>query len=126
MRPRTQSFVAAAVLFSTAALACRPEDQRTETLDPLGSQTRAELPAEVIAQLDSGSAAYREDNFAGALAHYTEATRRGPDVAAGWFGVYMAQTRLGNAAAADSALERARDVAPGATLIHPTAADTAP
>jgi hypothetical protein len=41
------------------------------------------------------------------------------DAAAGWFGIYMVEQALGIAAAADSALERARKRAPGATIIHP-------
>jgi hypothetical protein len=112
----------ALVLASSAG--CRPEDQRTETLDPQGEQTRAQLPPDVVAQLDSGTVAYRGDRFEDALAHYARVTELAPSVAAGWFGVYMVQHRLGNAAAADSALARAQGTAPGASLIHPTAADT--
>jgi hypothetical protein len=36
----------------------------------------------------------------------------------------MAQRELGDAAAADSAMARAQALAPGASLIHPTARDT--
>ena len=47
-----------------------------------------------------------------------------PDAAAAWFGVYMAEKALGNEEAAAEALERAQDVQPGATLLHPSEADT--
>jgi len=114
----------AAAAVSVEVAACRPEDQRTETIDPSGSQTRAQLPLEVVAQLDSGTTAYRADDYPSALTHYAKATELAPEVAAGWFGVYMVQHRMGNAEAADSALVRARAAAPGASLIHPTAADT--
>ena len=103
---------------------CRPEDQRTDTLDPLGSETQAQLPPDVAAQLDSGSVAFREDRIEDARRHYQRATELGPDFAAPWFGIYMVEHRLGNAAAADSAYQRAQKAAPGATLIHPTPVDT--
>jgi len=113
-------------LVLAASAACRPEDQRTDSVDLQSEQTRAQLAPEVVAELDSGTVAYRDDRFEEALAHYQRVTELAPSVAAGWFGVYMVQHRLGNAAAADSALQRAQGVAPGASLIHPTAADTIP
>lgn len=111
-----------------AAVACRPDDQRTETLDVGEAQrARQQLPPELVAHLDSGSAAYRRDDYQGSLEHYEAATRVSEEVAAAWFGVYMAQTALGNETAADSALQKARGLAPGATLIHPGGeTDTAP
>jgi len=103
---------------------CRPADQRTETLDTEGQETRAGLPLEVVAQLDSGSAAYRADDFEGALAHYTRAAELAPDATPGWFGIYMAQHSLGHDEAAMEAYKKAQELAPGASLIHPTSADT--
>lgn len=108
------------------AEACRPDDQRTETLDPQGASTRAQLPAEVVEALDSGNAAYRERRFEDALEHYRTATDAAPDEPAGWFGIYMAQSALGDSAAADSALARTRDIAPGATILHGSPEDTLP
>lgn len=114
----------AAAAFAVVVTGCRPDDQTNEAVDFEGAQAREQLPPDVVAQLDSGSNAYRVDDFERALVHYTRATELGPDYAAGWFGVYMVQHRLGNRAAADSAFQRAQRVAPGASLIHPTAADT--
>ena len=115
------------VLVMAAVVSCRPDDQRTDTFDPDGAmQTREDMPAEVVAQLDSGSAAFRLNDFEGALAHYTRVTEMAPDVGAGWFGVYMAEDALGNADAAREALERARSLVPGATLIHDDASGRAP
>lgn len=105
-------------------VACRPEDQRTDSINPSAQVTREEMTPEAVAQLDSGSAAFRADDYEAALAHYTRVTELEPDQSSGWFGVYMAQKELGNAAAADSAFERAQGLAPGASLIHPTPADT--
>ena len=118
MRPLTLALAA------LLAVGCAPEDQRTETLDVQGEGTRAGLPAAVTAQLDSGSAAYRAEDFETALAHYTRAAEMAPDEPPGWFGIYMTQHRLGNEDAAVEAFERAQGLAPGASLIHPTAADT--
>lgn len=112
-------------LLLAAAVSCRPDDRRTDTFDPEEAmQHREELPADVLAQLDSGSAAFREDDHEGALAHYTNATDLAPDLAAAWFGVYMAHHALGNLEAAQAALEKAQSVNPAATLLRPTKADT--
>jgi tetratricopeptide (TPR) repeat protein len=113
------------VLAVTGVAACAAEDQRTDTIDPeeaLGH--RESYPAGVTAQLDSGSAAFRANDLEGALRHYTRAAQLGPDVAAAWFGVYMAEDALGHDVSAAEALRRAQEVVPGATLIHPTEADT--
>jgi tetratricopeptide (TPR) repeat protein len=114
------------VLLLAAVVSCRPDDRRTDTFDPQEAmQHREDLPADVLAQLDSGSASFREDDLEGALAHYTKATELAPDLGAAWFGVYMAQHALGNMEAAEAALEKAQSVNPGATLLRPTNADTA-
>ena len=110
-----------------AASACRPDDQRTDTLDPHeGMQAREEMAPAVVAQLDSGTAAFRSDDFEGALRHYTRVTGLDPENGPGWFGVYMAEQALGRPEAAQAALERARGVVPGATLLHPSPGDTLP
>jgi len=102
-----------------ATVGCRPDDQRTDTLDPHGGmQTREEMAPEVVAQLDSGSAAFRAGDFEAALSHYRRVTELDPAVGAGWFGVYMAEDALGRSEAAAVALGRARSLEPGATLLH--------
>ncbi|NJD19814.1 MAG: tetratricopeptide repeat protein [Gemmatimonadetes bacterium] len=118
----------ALVLLLAAATACKPE----EAPQPEATQVQEEsppaqlpIPLEVAAQLDSGSAAFRADDFAGALAHYTKATELAPDLAAGWFGVFMAQEALGNPQAAQEALAKTQALEPGTSLVHPTAGDTA-
>lgn len=112
-----------AMLVALAA-ACGPGDQTTGEVTPETMQNvRASLPPGVADALDRGNAAYAADSFAAALEHYTEATRLGPEVAAAWFGVGMAQEALGDSAAAGQAMQRARDLAGGASLMHP---DTTP
>lgn len=124
MRLRLIGTVAVAL---AAALACRPDDQRTDTLDPHeGMQARVEMAPAVVAQLDSGTAAFRADDFAQALRHYTRVTELDAENGPGWFGVYMTEQALGRPEAAQAALERARGVVPGATLLHPEPDDTLP
>jgi tetratricopeptide (TPR) repeat protein len=99
---------------------CRPDDQRTESVNPeAGRESRQEFPPEVVAQLDSGNAAYEGGDFAEARRHYREAVRLDPEATPAWFGVYMAEKALGNDEAADSALRRVQSRAPGASLVHP-------
>ena len=85
-----------AVLCLAAVASCdRPADQRTDTMDVQQAiqQERESLPPDVLAQLDSGGAAFRADDHQGALTHYTKATELAPELAAAWFGVYMAHLR---------------------------------
>ena len=107
------------MLVLAAAVSCRPDDQRTDTLDPhSGMQTRYEMDPAVAAQLDSGTAAYRAQDFEASLLHYRRVTELEEGLAAGWFGVYMAERALGNEAQAEAALERARNAVPGATMLR--------
>jgi tetratricopeptide (TPR) repeat protein len=125
---RTHGFLAAVLaLAATTTAACRPSDQKTETINPQNvAQARENLPAEVVAEIDSANQAFRAGDHQGALEHYTRAKDMKGDVAAAWFGIYMAQHALGNEDAAKEALAEAQKVSPGATLIHPTARDTIP
>ncbi|HUG40768.1 MAG TPA: hypothetical protein VMM12_09790 [Longimicrobiales bacterium] len=112
-----------------AASACGPrgDDQETGSISREDvHEARESLDPAVAAALDSGNAAYRAKRYAEARDHYAEATRLGDDVAAGWFGLYMAELALGNPEAAEAAVERARALAPGASLIRPTEMDSAP
>ena len=52
------------------------------------------------------------------VAHYRAAIRIDDDEAAPWFGIYMVQRATGNAPAADSALRKARKLAPGASILR--------
>lgn len=123
---KTQVAVLAVLL--AALPGCRqPDDQRAGDIDhETIRQAREALDPVVLAQIDSGNAAYREQRYEAALGFYREAARRDPNAAAAWFGVYMGELSLGNAAAADDALRRARDAAPRTSLVvEPAPADTA-
>lgn len=119
---------AAAIALSLVLGACdRPEDQRTGSISADDVRNAAErLSPDVRAALDSGNTAYREHDFDAALRHYQRVTELDSDATAGWFGIYMAQRALGDSTAAQQALEQARGLAPGATIMHPAEGDTTP
>ena len=100
--------------------ACKPGgDQSTGSIDKKDvREARAELPAAVAMHLDSGNARYRAKQYDAALAHYRAAVRIDDKEAAPWFGLYMTHLAMGHAAAADSALRKARSLAPGATILR--------
>jgi uncharacterized membrane-anchored protein len=104
----------------TALAACRPDDQRTDSVDPADAlQERATWAPEMVEHLDAGNAAIRADSFDVAREHFMVVTEMAPDVAAGWFGLYLAEKGRGDDEAASAALERAQSIASGASLIHP-------
>lgn len=109
------------LLVGTAGCGSEPEPppQTPAEAPVVVVEERAGLSEEFLAVLDSGSEAFRADDYQASLAHYTRATELDPEVAAGWFGVYMAHQALGNAEAAAEALERARALDAGADMIHP-------
>ncbi len=114
--------VTAALVASVAA--CRADDQRTESVTPdVVRSARERLDPRLVALLDSGNAAMRANDPSGALEHYRRAASVEESSAAAWFGVYMASDALGLEDEAEAALERARALAPGASLLDP---DTVP
>jgi tetratricopeptide (TPR) repeat protein len=123
---RTTRITAIALLAALAACQNAPrDDQRTgsvraEDLD----RARARLSPEVRTELDSANEAYRRGEYEAARERYQVVVRLDESVAAGWFGIYMAETALGNADAAETAIRRAREAAPRASLIE-AGADTA-
>lgn len=117
----------ALALLLAAAAACTPEaapQPEAAPAEDVSPPAQEALPPEVTAQLDSGTAAFRADDYAGALAHYTRATELAPDLAAAWFGVAMAHEALGNAQGAQEALAKTQALEPGTDLAHPTTPDT--
>ena len=78
------------------------------------------------AQLDSGNAAYRRGDFKAAASFYHEATESEPENLSGWYGVYMAETKLGNTEEAAKAKAFVAERAPDMPVTaHPTAKDHA-
>lgn len=119
MMIRTSRFLAIAALVVLPA--CQSgDDQETGSISrDQVIEARQGLDPELAAALDQGNDAYRDNDYEAALRHYETAAGIDDDVAAVWFGIYMANLALGNTEAADSAMRRARTLAPDASLIHP-------
>lgn len=115
---RRGTLILAAVL---AVAGCSGETPGERTV--LGSRpdSIAGIPEEVRVHLDSGTAAFRAKDYEEARAQYGKAAQAGPGLAATWLGVAMAERALGNSGAADSAMDRARAIAPDIGG-HPTEA----
>lgn len=87
--------------------------------DPAMTEARAGWTPEYGELVDDGNVAYREGRYDDAADAYYKATELNPDVAAGWFGVHMAELARGNQAEADEALTRAEALTPGLGMGHP-------
>ncbi len=119
--------VAALLAALTAVGACRPDDQRTDSIDlDAARQQRESWAPELATHIDAGNDAIRSDSFDVAREHFLAATTVAPDVAAGWFGLYLAEQGRGDNEAAMEALGRAQSIASGASLIHPQRRDSVP
>ena len=56
---------------------CRPDDQKTETIDASQvKEARADISPESAAHLDSGNAAYKAKDYARAREHYRTSGKR--------------------------------------------------
>jgi len=67
-----------------------------------------DLPLDAGVALDSGNALFRAKRYPEALAQYRVATRRAPDDAAAYFGIYMVASATKNQTLADTALAAMR------------------
>lgn len=119
------ALVAVAAVLSAGCRAEQPDDQRTDSVTSEEIRAaRADWPAGVAELVDSANNAYSAQDYDQATAQYRRAAERAPDEPAIWFGIYMAEHARGNVAAADAAIARAQQLAPGASLIHGTPADS--
>lgn len=74
--------------------------------------------------LDSGNIAYRRHDYKASLKFFREAAKADPKNISGFYGIYMAESKLGNAAEAAKAREVVAKMAPEMPLTaHPTAAN---
>jgi tetratricopeptide (TPR) repeat protein len=120
--------MAAVIILAAAVTACggqARDDQLTGDMTAESiQQARATWSAELSALIDSGNAAYSAQDYEAASSLYRRAAALEPDVTATWFGIYMAEHARGNIAAADSAMARAQQLSPEASIIHGTPDDT--
>lgn len=128
LSPAVGRFLAGAVVLTLAVgVGCRPTSQQEEAPAEQSESpsVRDRMDPEVLAQLDSGTQAFREKDYDGALSHYEKVTELDGHNAAGWYGVYMARKALGDSAAAEDALRRSRALAPEVPQAHPAPGDSA-
>lgn len=77
--------------------------------------------------LDSGNVAFRRGDIKEASQFFRQAAKADPKNVAGYYGIYMAESKLGNKAAADSAHAIVASMAPEMPAgAHPTMETTAP
>ncbi|HSJ15248.1 MAG TPA: hypothetical protein VK939_12580 [Longimicrobiales bacterium] len=117
--------LAIALATGAAASACRerPDDQMTGSMT--GEEVRAvraDWPAGVSAQVDSGNDAFKARDYDAARGHYQEALRLAGDMkepkVTAYFGLFMVENAVGDSVAATAAMTQAQALAPEASLMH--------
>lgn len=132
MRRASSSLIAIAAAASTALLsACGgPESApvaraASRAEPPRASIAPPTLRPDIQAVLYRGNEEFEAADYEAALASYGDAVGADSTVAAGWFGLYMSHTRLGNEVEAKAARDRLRALAtpvPGDPHASPTGA----
>jgi tetratricopeptide (TPR) repeat protein len=88
-----------------------------------GKQDPQKVSLTFQTQLDSGNAAYRRHDYKASVKFFNKAAKADPQNISGWYGVYMAETKLGNKEEAAKARAIVARMAPAMPLTaHPTAA----
>lgn len=124
MRRTSWIWVAALV----GAAACGGEDAERVNLGGERDDrpdARASWSPELTAQVDSANAAYAAGDYQDAADRFTAVTQEQPELGVAWFGVYMAESAMGNEDAARAALARAESLNPGLARMHDAAIDSA-
>ena len=108
-----------------AVAACgEQESQRVELGEDQESQAqqgRANWPEELEVQVDSANLEYMNEEYQASADRYRAMTERYPEIGTLWFGLYMAENALGNQDAAQAALVKAEELAPGLGSMHEAA-----
>jgi tetratricopeptide (TPR) repeat protein len=121
-RKFTTAALAVALTATMGLAACDRDQDRGESLranDDAMAEARAGWPEGLGTLIDRGNTQYREGRYDDAAETFREATELAPDVAAGWFGLHMAESARGNEEAADEARMRAEALTPGLGVGHP-------
>jgi hypothetical protein len=87
------------IMFAIALVGCSNDSQDRVPLDGTLEEIVEELPPELQSQLDSANAAYRDRDYETALVLFERVTDEAPGLAAGWYGIGMTHTAMGNHAA---------------------------
>jgi tetratricopeptide (TPR) repeat protein len=115
--------MAAALLTAVLLAGCGGDQGDRVPLDGRGAvepMQVEDLPPHIQAQLDSANASYRARDYESALAYFTQVSELAPGLAAGWYGIGMTHSAMGNPEEANAAMMRAHRLAPEIPLEHPT------
>jgi len=93
-----------------AVIGCRGRTVPPEHEDAVDGTVAQGFSPAVVAMMDSAAARIGDRDYEGAARLYQAAVAMDSTLAAPWFGLFMARRGLGSAAAADSALARAREL----------------
>ncbi|MDX1673776.1 MAG: tetratricopeptide repeat protein [Longimicrobiales bacterium] len=121
MRNTSKWMVAIAAL---ALAACGGDEGERVELGEEPTQAenrRANWPDGVAARVDSANLYYSNGDYEAAAEVYRDLTEEYPEISTVWFGLYMAESALGNEEAAAAALEKAEGMAPGLGQMHEAA-----
>lgn len=117
--------LAVALAAGVGVSACReqPDDQMTGSMSGEAVKAvRADWPAGVSLQVDSGNDAYKARDYDRARRHYQEALRMAGDMkepkVTAYFGLFMVENAVGDSVAATAAMTQAQALAPEASLMH--------
>ena len=88
-----------------------PARTAASAVEPRASIAPPELRPDIRAVLNRGNEEFEAGDFEGALKSYGDAVGADSTVAAGWFGLFMSHSELGNAAEAEAARRRLRTLA---------------
>ena len=118
MKPMKWTFVVALA----GLLACGGDTEEAQRV-PLGEQeatstSRADWPEGLAEQVDEANAAYANEEYEAAAETYRGLTDQHPEIGTLWFGLYLAETALGNEEAAAAALEKVEELVPGLLQMH--------
>jgi hypothetical protein len=89
-----------------------PARSGVRAAEPRVSIAPPELRPDIQAVMNRGNEEFEAGDFEGALKSYGDAVSADSTVAAGWFGLFMSHSELGNDAEAEAARGRLRTLAP--------------
>ncbi len=111
-----------------SVVACGGEEgERVELGEPQQQEradARANWSPELTARIDDANTAYAAGDYEDAAEMWRSITDEQPELGVAWFGLSMAERAMGNTEAADEALARSEELAPGLGRMHQAATDS--
>lgn len=118
-----KNWMAVVALIGVGACGGEETGDRVE-LGAEAPQGRETWSPELTQQIDAANAAYAAGNYEEASEIFQSITEDYPELGVAYFGVYMAESAMGNEEAAQAALAEAEARNPGLGRMHDAATDT--